>query len=88
VWTGSRLSAFPDLKIEWRVESLFLITVAGPCRTYTGFPFMPLQAPRKLLWQVIPWSGLDVNGIKTFFSPVRRTLPLGMNAFSVTAEQT
>jgi hypothetical protein len=49
---SSRLSAFPDWKIEWRVERFFLITVAGPCRTYTGFPFMPLRAPRILLKQV------------------------------------
>jgi len=30
---------------EWQIEELFLITVAGPRRTYTGFPFMPLRAP-------------------------------------------
>jgi hypothetical protein len=47
----SRLSAFPDCGTEWRVESFSLITVAGPCRTYTGFPFMPLRAPRILLGQ-------------------------------------
>jgi hypothetical protein len=51
---------------EWKV--LFLITVAGPCRTYTGFPFMPLQAPRKLLSQVVQSKTLDVNGIKTFLT--------------------
>ena len=41
-----RISAFPDLQPsgEWKVFSL--ITVAGPRRTYTGFPFMPLRAPR------------------------------------------
>jgi hypothetical protein len=63
---------------EWKV--LFLITVAGPCRTYTGFPFMPLQAPRKLLSQVVQSKTLDVNGIKTFLTQIR--LALG-HVFSV-----
>ena len=65
---SSRLSAFPDSKTEWRVERFFLITVAGPCRTYTGFPFMPLRAPRTLLSQVVQRRALDVNGIKMIFA--------------------
>jgi hypothetical protein len=65
---SSRLSAFPDSKTEWLSGKFFLITVAGPCRTYTGFPFMPLQAPRKLLSQVVQPKALDVNGIKTILT--------------------
>ena len=60
-----RISAFPDLQPsgEWKVFSL--ITVAGPCRTYTGFPFMPLQAPRILLMASKQRQTRIVNRTKT-----------------------
>jgi len=60
-----RASEFPPSPIctEWRVESLSLITVAGPCRTHTGFPFMPLRAPRILLKQVVQQRIRNVNGM-------------------------
>jgi hypothetical protein len=61
----------PRFETEWRVEKSFLITVAGPCRTYTSFPFVPLQAPRILLSQVVQPRAMDVNGIKTFLTQNR-----------------
>jgi hypothetical protein len=55
----------------------FLITVAGPRRTYTGFPFMPLRAPRVLLDPLLQCGPWDVNGMKTLSLEQRTTRAQG-----------
>src|ERR1700733_3571882 len=71
---GFRSSTFPGVS-EWLIgRSIVLITVAGPCRTLTGFPVMPSRAPRRM--SDSPYHDFDeekLSQLKAFFSTNRKS---------------
>lgn len=81
--SASELSAFPGCPSGMLERSIVLITVAGPRRTHTGFPFMPSRAPG-MSEKTIPQS--PKRGMApTLGRPIRQRAPLAIRGFDQTS---